>query len=211
MSLTMPYSLCSRSEPHKETLIRETHSTVWLKRHEPLWPRHMARHVRAVGPAVPYWDPVPVPIPIPSANLCVFCGTTITSQNAGVEPSSTRSNTLWMCVCNFEFYSLADSCDFLHWQRYLWLCQTRPFMALTRSTASLHHVRKRYIRLLTAWWFPVSLTCIIQDEETYEQDSAHKMFQDLGWLHRSDKEIITFWERAGYSWKRYRDLVRLLH
>ncbi len=34
-------------------------------------PRHMVRHVRAVGPAVPYWDLVPVTTPTPPPRLVI--------------------------------------------------------------------------------------------------------------------------------------------
>ncbi|PBK86284.1 hypothetical protein ARMGADRAFT_540404 [Armillaria gallica] len=46
--------------PRKVSLLRETYATMRSKRYEPLRPRRMACHVRAVDPAVPNWDLAPV-------------------------------------------------------------------------------------------------------------------------------------------------------
>ncbi|KAK0235055.1 hypothetical protein EDD85DRAFT_65514 [Armillaria nabsnona] len=46
--------------PRKVFLLRETYATVRSKRYEPLRPRRMACHVRAVDPAVPDWDLAPI-------------------------------------------------------------------------------------------------------------------------------------------------------
>ncbi|PBK87299.1 hypothetical protein ARMGADRAFT_1085713 [Armillaria gallica] len=47
----------------KVSLLPETYPTVRSKRYEPLWPRRMPCHVRAVDPAVPDWDLAPVHTP----------------------------------------------------------------------------------------------------------------------------------------------------
>ncbi len=70
--------------PREESLLCATHSKAWSQRYEASRPQHMVRHVRAVGPAVPYWDLVPVttPTPTPTPSLCCF-----TAENRSFPPS----------------------------------------------------------------------------------------------------------------------------